>query len=88
VVHQDLQRIKQRQLAAAGKDGLVHAVVRPEVGSMTLHNRLAQLRNPRNHRIAGKVGVNSGNRRILDVPRSRKMRLTGPKIHQVSALSA
>ena len=88
VVHQDLDGIEQRQLAAGGKDGLIDRVVRAEVAGVALHNRLAHVGNARHHRIAGEVGVNGGNRRVLDVARGRKVRLAGPKIHQVGALRA
>ena len=88
VVDKYLDGVKQRQLAAGGKDGLVDRVVRAEVAGVPLHNRLAHVRNARHHGVAGEVGLDRGNGGVLDVPRSGEVRLAGPEIHQVDALGA
>ncbi len=88
VVHQHLDGVEKRQLAAGRKNRLGDVVVRPKVAGMALHNRFAHVRNPRHHGVTGKIRVNRRNRRILDVPRRREMRFPGAEIHQVGALCA
>ena len=83
MLHQHLDGVEQRQLLARRKYRLIHRVVAAKVARMAIHNRLAQLRNPRHHGIAREIGLDGCNRRVLDVLRSRKMRLPRPKIHQV-----
>ena len=43
---------------------------------------------PGDHRVSGEVGLDGGNGGVLDVARSGEVRLAGPEIHQVGALSA
>ena len=88
VVDQHLDGVKQRQLAAGGEDSLVDRVVRAEVAGVALDDGLAHVGNARHDGVAGEVGLDGGNGRVLDVARRGEMRLAGPEIHQVGALSA
>ncbi len=88
VVDKDLQRVEQRQLAAGRENGLVDRVVRAEVAGVALDDGFAHVGNARNHGVAGEIGLDGGNGGVLDVPRGGEVRLAGPEIHQVGALSA
>ena len=88
MIDKHLDGIEQRQLAAGGENGLVHAVVRPKIFCMALDDRLPHVGNARHHGVAGEIRVNGGDRRVLDVARGREVRFPGAEIHQVGALGA
>ena len=81
-------RVEQRQLAAGREDSLVDRVFRAEVAGMALDDGFAHVGNARHDGVAGEVGLDGGDGGVLDVPRSGEVRLAGPEIHQVGALSA
>ncbi len=86
MIHQNLNSIEQSQLAASRKHALLRRVVRTEVTRMAIHHRLTHLRNPSHVRIARKVLLDRLDRRILNVTRGRKVRLTCTEVRQVHAL--
>ena len=88
VIHQNLDRVEEREFPTGRKDGLVDPVVRPEIAGMPLHDRLPHVRNARNDGIAREIGLDRRNCSVFNVPRSSKMRLSGAKIHKVRALCA
>jgi hypothetical protein len=85
VVDKDLDGVEERQLAAGGEDGFVDRVVGAEVAGVALDDGLAHVGNARHDGVAGEIGVDGGNGRVLDVARSGEMRLAGAEIHQVGA---
>ncbi len=86
MVHQHLQRIEQRQLAARGEDALLNRVVRAEIRRVALHHRLAHRRHPGHRGVAREVLLDGLDRRVLDVLRRREMRLARTEVRKVNAL--
>ncbi len=88
MIDKDLNGVEERQLAAGGEDGLVDRVVGAEVAGVALDDGLAHVGNARHHGVAGEVGVDGGDGRVLDVARGGEVGLAGAEIHQVGALGA
>ena len=63
-------------------------VVGAEVAGVALHDGLAHVGNAGHDGVAGEVGFDGGDGRVLDVARRGEMRLAGAEIHQVDALGA
>ena len=55
---------------------------------MALHDRLANVGNAGHHGVAGEIGLDGGDGRVLDMARGGEVRLAGAEIHQVGALGA
>src|SRR6185312_15530902 len=83
-----LNRIEQRQLAACRKHGLIRSIVRAKITGVPLHDGLANLRNARNGRVAGEVGVNGLNGGVLDVTRRGEVGLAGAETDEVHTFGA
>ncbi len=63
-------------------------VVGAEVAGVALDDGLAHVGNAGHDGVAGEVGVDGGDGRVLDVARGGEVRLAGAEIHQVGALRA
>ena len=75
-------------LFADGEDGLVEAVVGAEVGGVALDDGAANVWDAGHDGVAGEVGLDGGDGRVLDVAGRGEMRLAGAEVDEVDALGA
>ena len=77
--------VEEGQLAAGGEDALFGGVVRAEVAGVAIDDGLAYFGDSGDSRVAGEVLLDGIDGRVLDVARSRKVRLACAEVRQVHA---
>src|SRR5580692_1174259 len=86
VIHQNLNRIEQRVLAAGRRDGFLAAIVGIEVHVVPVHDGVAQLGSAGHGRVLRKIALNRCDGRVFNVLRRREMRLARTEIDHVNSL--
>ena len=88
VIHQHLNGIEQRMLAAGRGNHFLAPVVRIEIHGMAVHNRIAQFGGSGHGGIFREVPLNRGDGGVFDVLRRREVRLARAEIDHVDSLRA
>ena len=82
-VQQRLRQVENGVFATHRRHALVHPVVGAEIRPVPVADRLPQLLDPVHRRVAREIGIQRRHRRLLDVVRRRKVRLSHPEIDHV-----
>jgi hypothetical protein len=67
VIDEDLDCIEERQLAAGGEDGFIDCIIGAKVAGMALDDGLTDVGDAGNNGVAGEIGLDGDDGRILDV---------------------